>query len=254
MARPGLFHREDKHAVENYPGIDENYAETRDDYPGGPAVVGHDTNVERPHPANTPVSHPQADPDAESVEHHRHAEDGRRAALHDTYGGMNWGACFFGWLVAVGVTVLLAAVVSAVASAVGVSQNLTRTDLESMADSAGIAAAITLAVVMFIGYYAGGYVAARMSRFDARRQGLGVWIVGIAVMIVAAVAGALFGSSYDIMQRVDLPNVGLSTDQLGLGALIAGVVLLVVMLVGALLGAATGQRYHTKIDRAAYDF
>ena len=47
--------------------------------------------------------------------------------------------------------------------------------------------------------------------------------------------------------------MGLSTDQLGWGALVTVVVLLVVMLVGALLGAATGQRYHTKIDRAAYE-
>lgn len=254
MARPGLFHREDKHAVESHPETDVNHAETRDPYPGGPAVVGHDDSVERPHRASDEVTHlHDGDPDADSVEHYRHAEDERRAALHDTYGGINWGACFFGWLVAIGVTVLLGAIISAIAAAVGVEQNLTQTDLEAMADSAGIAAAITLAVVMFIGYYAGGYVAARMSRFDARRQGLGVWIVAIVVMIIAAVAGALFGASYDIMQRVDLPNVGLSTDQLGLGAAIAGVVLLVVMLVGALLGAVTGQRYHTKIDRAAYD-
>ncbi|MFE6509519.1 hypothetical protein ACFVDI_18625 [Nocardioides sp. NPDC057767] len=262
MARPGLFHRHDKHADESYPETDVNHAETRDPYPGGPAVVGHDDNVEPPHRANEDVSQvrdrgtdggPGRGYEAAGVEHYRHAEDSRRAALHDTYGGINWGACFFGWLVAVGVTVLLGAIISAVASAIGTDQNWTQTDLESMADSIGIAAAITLAVVMFIGYYAGGYVAARMSRFDARRQGLGVWIVAIAVMVIAAVAGALFGSNYDIMQRLDLPNVGVSTDQLGWGALIAGVVLLVVMLVGALLGAATGQRYHTKIDRAAYE-
>jgi uncharacterized membrane protein YfcA len=34
---------------------------------------------------------------------------------------------------------------------------------------------------------------------------------------------------------------------------VTGIALLAVMLVGALLGAATGQRYHTKIDRAVYD-
>ncbi|NGN91463.1 APC family permease [Nocardioides sp. KC13] len=250
MARPGLFHRQDKHADENHPETDVNHAETRDPYPGGPAVVGHDDNVERPHRATSEVSNLH---EGDRVEHYRHTEDGRRAALHDTYGGINWGACFFGWLVAVGVTFLLGAIISAVASAIGSDQNWTRADLQSMADSVGIAAAITLAVVMFIGYFAGGYVAARMSRFDARRQGLGVWIVAIVVMIIAAVAGALFGSNYNIMQQVDLPNVGLSTDQLGWGAVITAVVLLAVMLVGALLGAATGQRYHTKIDRAAYE-
>lgn len=249
MALSGLFHRDHKHADERHPGTHENHAETRDH----PAVVGHDDSVEpRQSTAGAvgPVGHPR---EGDAVEHHRHAQEGRRAALHDTYGGFNWGACFFGWLVAVGLTVLLGGIISAVASAVGSEQNWTRTDLESMADSAGIAAAITFAVILFIGYYAGGYVAGRMSRFDARRQGLGVWLVAIAVMIIAAIAGALFGSNYDITQQVELPSVGLSADQLGWGALIAGVVLLAVMLVGALAGSATGQRYHTKIDRATYD-
>ncbi|GGU12533.1 hypothetical protein [Nocardioides albus] len=258
MALSGLFHRDHKHADESHPGTHENYAETRE-HPDGPAVVGHDDSVERRHSTAgavgpvapvAPVGHPH---EGDAVEHHRHSQEGRRAALHDTYGGINWGACFFGWLVAVGLTVLLGGIISAIASAVGTEQNWTRADLESMADSAGIAAAITFAVILFIGYYAGGYVAARMSRFDARRQGLGVWIVAIVVMIIAAIAGALFGSSYDIMQQVDLPNVGLNADQLGWGAAIAGLALLAVMLVGALLGSATGQRYHTKIDRATYD-
>lgn len=254
MARPGLFHRQDKHVDEHHPGTDENHAGTRDPYPGGPAVVGHDENVERPHRAGGDVSQVRdSGRDTGNVEHYRHAEDSRRAALHDTYGGINWGACFFGWLVAVGVTVLLGAIISAVASAIGTDQNWTQSDLVSRADTVGIAAAITLAVVVFVGYYAGGYVAARMSRFDAARQGIGVWIVAIAVMIIAAVAGALFGSNYNIMQQVDLPNLGLSTDQVSWGAVITAVALLAIMLVGALLGAATGRRYHTKIDRATYE-
>ncbi|MET8523774.1 hypothetical protein [Nocardioides sp. NPDC004968] len=231
MALTRPFHRQHQQAAENQPGVDENHASTRDYHPGGPAVVGHDDRVKRPH----------------------NAEEGRRAALHDTYGGMNWGACFFGWLVAIGVTVLLGAIISAVASAIGTNQNWTQTDLQEMSGSVGLAAAITLAVVMFVGYYAGGYVAARMSRFDARRQGLGVWIVALVVMIIAAGAGAVFGASYDILRQVDLPSVGLSTDQLTWGAVITGIALLAVMLVGAVLGAAGGQRYHTKIDRAVYD-
>lgn len=236
MALTRPFHRQHQRADENQPG--------------GPAVVGHDDRVERPHNAEGEAGPMRA---GDAVEHHRHAEEGRRAALHDTYGGMNWGACFFGWLVAIGVTVLLGAIISALASAIGANQNWTQTDLQEMSGTVGIAAAITLAVVMFVGYYAGGYVAARMSRFDARRQGLGVWTVAIVVMIIAAIAGTLFGTSYDIMRQVDLPSVGLSTDQLSWGAVITGIALLAVMLVGALVGAAAGQRYHTKIDRAVYD-
>lgn len=250
MALTRPFHRQHQRADENQPGVDENHASTRDYQPGGPAVVGHDDRVERPHNAEGEAGPLRA---GDAVEHHRHAEEGRRAPLHDTYGGMNWGACFFGWLVAIGVTVLLGAIISAVASAIGANQSWTQTDLQEMSGTVGIAAAITLAAVMFVGYYAGGYVAARMSRFDARRQGLGVWIVAIVVMIIAAIVGTVFGTSYDIMRQVDLPSVGLSTDQLSWGAVITGIALLAVMLVGALVGAAAGQRYHTKIDRAVYD-
>ncbi|MGH3352625.1 MAG: hypothetical protein ACRDPS_18305 [Nocardioides sp.] len=270
MARTGLFHRDHKHTHHNdaetreygpdSPGGPVSPAPSGGDRgpgglrgpggPGGPAVVGHDDAIDRSGRSPEDVDRTRQ----EGIEHHRHTEEGRRAALRDTYGGFNWGACFFGWLVAVGLTVLLGAIISAVASAVGANQGWTQADLEANPGSLGIAAAITLAVVMFIGYFAGGYVAARMSRFDAGRQGLGVWIVGLAVTIIAAVAGALFGSSYDIMQQLDLPSVGLSTDQLGWGAVLAVVALLVVMLVGALLGAATGRRYHSRIDKATYDF
>ncbi|MBO0842891.1 MAG: hypothetical protein J2O46_06875 [Nocardioides sp.] len=175
--------------------------------------------------------------------------DGRRAAVRDTYGGTNWGACFFGWLDAVGVTVLLAAVVSAVAAAVGANLNWTTSDARDKAGELGLAAAIALAVIVFIGYYAGGYVAGRMSRFDGALQGLGVWAVGLVVMILVAVASAVWGSSYDISNRLNLPSMDISQHQLGWGAAVTGVVLLVVMLLGALLGSAVGRRYHARIDR-----
>ena len=37
---------------------------------------------------------------------------------HDRYGGVNWGAAFFGWLVAVAMTILLTSVVGAIVAAV----------------------------------------------------------------------------------------------------------------------------------------
>lgn len=204
------------------------------------------------HVGETPTgtAHPVARGD--SIDQ-RHTAEGRRAALRDTYGGINWGAGFFGWLVAVGVIVLLGGLISTVASAVGSEQDWTRADLAAMADSIGIAAVVTVGAVIFVGYFAGGYVAARMSRFDARRQGLGVWVVAVGAMILAAVAGVAFGSSYDVMQQIDLPNVELSRDELTWGAVMTGAAVLAVMLVGALVGSATGRRYHSKIDRAAYD-
>lgn len=237
MARHTLFHR-------------DTYRDDTDRRTGQP-VDDRDGTVDETRPYQTPyatgVAADQAGPE-EIAERRREAEADHRAAVHDTYGGINWGACFFGWLVAVGMTVLLAAIVSAVATAVGASQSWTRTDAQNNAGSLGLAAAIALAVILFIAYYAGGYVAGRMSRFDGAKQGLGVWIVSLVVMILAAVAAAVGGSQYDIASRMHMPSISVSPDQLGWGAAITGVVLLAVMLIGAMLGSAVGRRYHARID------
>lgn len=181
--------------------------------------------------------------------HHDQAQDRSREQAHDHFGGVNWGAGFFGWLVAVGVMVLLAGIASAIAAAVGENLDLTRT--EANAASIGLGAAIVLAVVMFVAYYAGGYVAGRMSRFDGARQGLGVWLIGLVLAALAAAAGAVFGSRYNVLEQVELPSVDLSQDQLGWGLALTAVVLLAVMLLGAVLGGIVGHRYHHRVDRAA---
>lgn len=193
---------------------------------------------------------------------HRHAaEDSAGTAAtestpvvsaRDTYGGTNWGACFFGWLVAVGVIVLLAAIVSAIAAGIGHQLDWSRSDAESNAGSIGLGAAIALVVIVFIGYDAGGYVAGRMSRFDGARQGLGVWLIGLVALILAGAAAAVFGTRYDITSRMDLPSVDLSNAQIGWGAAITAAAVLVAMLLAALAGAAVGGHYHRRIDRATY--
>ena len=50
---------------------------------------------------------------------------------HDRFGGINWGASFFGWLVAIALTVLLSSIIAAVASAISDNANLTQTRLSA---------------------------------------------------------------------------------------------------------------------------
>ena len=173
----------------------------------------------------------------------------REQQRRDEYGGFNWGAAFFGWLVAVAVAVLLTGVVAAVAAAVGSQLSVTQNAAERAAGEIGIGSAIALLVVLMIGYFAGGYVAGRMSRYDGGRQGVGVWIIGLLVTIAVAVIGAVFGSQYDPLQQVNLPNLPIPTDAATAGGLIALAAVLIGTLVAAFLGGKLGTRYHKKVDR-----
>jgi len=171
-------------------------------------------------------------------------------AAHEEYGGINTGADFFGWLVAVAVLALLTGVVGAAAAAVGQTLDLSLADAKDSAETVGIVGAAVLVVLAGVGYYAGGYVAGRMSRFDGGRQGFGVWLIGLIAMVLAGGVGAAFGRQYDVLDRVDLQQLPIGETEAGLGGLVAGVVLLVVTLVAALAGGRVGRNYHRKVDAA----
>ena len=197
---------------------------------------------------NDQSDHDQSEPHGE--EHSERRVVDARDTAYDRFGGINWGAAFFGWLVAVGMTVLLAGVVGAIAAGVSDSENLTWSDAEANAESLGLAAAIALAVILALAYFTGGYVAGRMSRFDGGKQGAASWVVGLLVTIVAAAVGTVAGSEYNILERVDLPNLPLSSDSLSVGGIITAVAVLVLTLLTAIAGGAAGRRYHGKVDQA----
>jgi amino acid transporter len=174
-----------------------------------------------------------------------------RTIAHQRFGGTNAGAAFFGWLVAMAMTVLLAGIASAIAAAVGEEVNLTQADVEQDTANAGLIAAIIVIAIFAIAYYAGGYVAGRMSRFDGGRQGLAVWVVGLLVTILAVVLGLVFGEQYNVLDRVNPPDINAPEDA-GIGAVIAGVVLLVVTGLTAMAGGKAGRHYHAKVDATRY--
>ena len=170
----------------------------------------------------------------------------------DRFGGLNWGASFFGWLVAIAMTILLTSIIGAVVTAVGSNQDVTQTEAERQAGTIGITAAVVLLVVLALAYYTGGYVAGRMSRFDGGKQGLGVWIIGLVVTLLVVGLGALFGNEYNLFDRVNLPRLPISTEQLSWGGVITAVAVLVLTLLAAMLGGKVGHRYHDKVDRVAH--
>ena len=216
--------------------------------------------------SNGPTTHDHVAAEREDAAREQHATDtsgstrdtgstrDRQAdheAAHEKFGGINLGACFFGWLVAIAVTVLLTGIVGAIVAAVSSTTSITQSEAEREAGTIGVAAAITLILVLMIAYYAGGYVAGRMSRFDGTKQGIGVWVIGLLVTILAIGLGAVFGSQYNILDRVQMPRIPVSTDDLSMGGILTAIAVLVLTLIAAMAGGAIGHRYHNRVDRVA---
>jgi len=173
---------------------------------------------------------------------------------HDRFGGIKWGAAFFGWLSANGLAVVLVALLSAAGVAIGLTQGVPSTgEAVQQADTIGIAGGIALLVVLFLAYLAGGYVAGRMARFDGARQGIAVWVIGLLIVIALAVLGLVLGSKYNVLQSLNLPRIPIGEGTATTAGIIALVAVLIVTLVGAILGGKLGERYHRKIDRVGLD-
>jgi hypothetical protein len=174
-----------------------------------------------------------------------------RARQREEYGGLNWGSAFFGWLVAIGVAVILLSILSAAGAAFGLT-DVSKSEAQANAETIGIVGAALLIAVLAIAYYCGGYVSGRMSRFDGGRQGFGTWAVGLVLTIVAAAAGAVFGSEYNVLENLNLPYIPIDNGTLTAGAAITLVAVVVLTLLAAMGGGKAGARYHWKIDRLAY--
>jgi heme/copper-type cytochrome/quinol oxidase subunit 1 len=164
------------------------------------------------------------------------------------YRGFKGGAAFYGWLIAVGLTVLLTGIVGAVAAAVDYAITIDWNQAEAEANTVGIVSGAVLVLILAIAYYKGGYVAGRLARFDGGRQGFGVWMIGVVVTAIVALIAALAGSQYDILDRVDIPSVPIADETLTAGGLILAGAVLLATLIASVLGGKAGARYHRHID------
>lgn len=209
----------------------------------GARAVGRERVVERERPVT-----PGAAPDASPRERAAEVRERQRAQ----FGGFHIGAAFFGWLVAVGLGVLLTALLSAAGGAVGLTNPVSQTEAVQNAQEIGVASAVALLVVLFLAYFAGGYVAGRLARFNGAKHGFGVWAIALLVTVLLAVLGAVLGAEYNVLSGLNQPSIPVSGETLASGGAIALVVILVVTLIAAVLGGKLGVRYHKKVDRAGF--
>jgi hypothetical protein len=176
-----------------------------------------------------------------------------RAIQRERWGGADGTAIFFGWLSALGLAALLLAIVAAAGTSLGFANGVSEQDATNNANTIGIVGAAILVVILLLAYYCGGYVAGRMARFDGGRQGFRVWLLGLIVTIVAAVAGWIGGEKYNVFHQLNLPRIPVDEGDITTGAIITLAVVLIGTLLAAMAGGKAGDRYHRRVDATAWD-
>jgi MFS family permease len=173
--------------------------------------------------------------------------DETRARQREEFGGFSFGSVFFGWLVAIGLAVLLTAVLTAAGTAIGIAE-LDDGELSDNAETIGLLGGILLFAVLFLSYYAG-----RLARFDGARQGFGVWILGVLVTAAFAALAALAGSEWNVFEQLDLPRIPVDEGTLTTGGAITLVAIVLGTLLAGIAGGKVGERFHRKVDRVGFD-
>ena len=179
------------------------------------------------------------------------------AAQRARFGGIKWGAAFFGWLSANGLAVILVALLSAAGVALGLANGVDTADEATdeaarQVETLGLGGGIAVLVVLVLAYLAGGYVAGRMARFDGARQGAATWLIGLIVVLLLAAAGAILGAQYNVLQDLNLPRIPVNEGTATTAGIITLLAILLVTLIGAVLGGKLGENYHRKIDRVGF--
>jgi hypothetical protein len=227
----------------------EETAQMSEQYPGNTATittpVGEDTSTQRYAEARAAADRAMS---TITIPPDQFAAESEIDPELLSYRGFKFGAAFFGWLIAIAMSVLLLAATSA--AALGSAQVLDYSTSDAKADpqAASITAAAVTVFMLALAFYIGGYVAGRLARFDGGRQGFGVWMIALVVGAIAGGVGWALDSQYNLLDDLNRPDVPLSNDTLAYGGIVAVGTLLVLTLLAAILGGKTGKRYHDKID------
>jgi hypothetical protein len=166
-------------------------------------------------------------------------------------GQIQWEAAFFGLLAAIGLAASLVAMVLGGLVAAGVTSF--SEDSAGLVDRMMTGGGAIAVAILALSYVAGGYVAARMARFDGWRQGLGIWLLSLVIVLAAAVTAWIAGGELDPTDSITLPDNPVDEGPLSGSAWLIGAVLLVVPLLSALIGGVVGERFHRAVDQVAVE-
>lgn len=166
------------------------------------------------------------------------------------YGGGDIPATFGGLVAAIGTLLMLAGLIAAGAGNIAFQTDVF--DIEGNAQELSIAGAATAAIVLFVSFFVGGWVAARMARFDGRKNGVivALWMLTLAVLFGAL--GVWAGAEYNLFARLNLPDwvSQWNSEDVALGTALAASVSVLVTFAGGYLGGAVGEAHNNRVNAA----
>jgi putative membrane protein (TIGR04086 family) len=153
--------------------------------------------------------------------------------------GTSWASVVFGWLAALGASLILGSIVGAIVVAIFAALGF-RGGAE-----AGSTSLIGLLITFFLSFLVGGYVAGRMARRSGKKHGLLVALLALVITIILALLGVATATPL-----VNIPGVtfnvptNLPSDVPGLGIVlsISGLLVLIFIFAGAAIGGQRGAR------------
>jgi hypothetical protein len=173
----------------------------------------------------------------------------RKALVADAgFGRLSFASAAAGVLTAYGAFAVLAGLVAGIIDAANVD-----IDLTSQWDDLGLGGGLVVAGLLLISYLFGGYVAGRMARRAGTLHGVAVFILGVAVVALAAFIARQAGgadAAIENLRDLGVPTTGSEWADI---ATVAGIASLAGMLLGAVVGGAMGERWHTKLIARALD-
>ena len=154
--------------------------------------------------------------------------------------GTSWASVVFGWLAALGASLILSSVVTAVVGAIFAVLGF------GGGTEGGVTGLVGLLITFFLSFLTGGYVAGRMASRSGTRHGLLVALLALVVTITLALLGAAIAFPLVNIPGVTFSNVptNLPSDVPGLGIVlsVSGILVLIFMFVGGAVGGEWGAR------------
>jgi cytochrome bd-type quinol oxidase subunit 2 len=159
---------------------------------------------------------------------------------------IQWETTFFGLLAAVGLAGLLVAMLLGCLVAAGVTDF--RDNARTFFDHLTMAGGGVAVAIIALSYLTGGYVAARMARFDGWRQGVGIWLLSLLMVVGVGIAAWIGGGNMNPAESISLPSNPIDNGPLSNSGWVILAVVLAVSLIAAIGGGILGERFHRAVD------